>query len=147
MIFSASDLLGMTLSEITKLFGVNELGTIEQIEEDTYAEFRENGFSIVLTGDKPSTIFLYSDGYEGYREFKHQIENDISFNTPRKKIREMLGTPTISNDSPKKSDLGDIPMWDRYEFQNHSVHFQYGMEDDSHIEMISIMRPEKKIEF
>ena len=140
MIFSVTDTLKMSLDEICKLFSVSELGLVEQIEEETYAEFKETGFSVVMVEKILSTIFLYSEGYEGYRQFKHQICSDVSFDTPRGKIREKYGAPSNSNETPGKSSFGDIPMWDMYDFDEYSLHFQYGMVNDSKIELISLQR-------
>lgn len=135
-------ILNKNINEIKKLnwlFSKNELGLIEEIENELYAEYKKNGLSIVFIGGKSVSFFLYSEGVDGYAGFNGDIGLPINFKMSCDKVRDVLGQPQEFNSEIKKSEIqGDIPIWDRYDFDKYSIHVQY-RNDMKNIELITVM--------
>lgn len=135
-----SSILGRTLPEILERPPVcffEEPALIEDIAGITYCSFRRDGLELSFRDQRASSIKLFSAGYDGYEEFQHPIGWDLTFASSRKDVRAVFTEVSASRDQAGTSDLGPIPAWDRFEFEDHSVHFQYS--DRDLIELVTFM--------
>lgn len=85
--------------------------------------------------DIVSTIFLYSDEFNGFDESLL----DAPFSSNRNKVIEILGVPSKSGGKISDPILGDYGAWDRFARVGHAIHVEYGADADR-IKKITLIR-------
>jgi len=93
-------MLGMDINgdEIQEwLSGFHHLSEISKFDDSYYYNFKSIGLSMKFdNSDKLTTIFVYSDSADGYRQFQGDLPYGLSFTNTRKEIESVLGTPDRS---------------------------------------------------
>lgn len=80
-----------------------------------------------LLGDYLLTaVNLYSEeeGDEEYRGYRNKLPHGLYFSDSRSDVHAKLGKPKKSGGGGKVNGKA-LPFWDRYQFENHSVHIKY----------------------
>ena len=85
--------------------------------------------------DNVSTIFLYSDEFNGFDESLF----DVPFSSSRLQVKERLGTPSKSGGKISDPILGEYGAWDRFARSGHTVHIEYRADADN-IKKITLIR-------
>ena len=105
-----------------------KLWPIEKSFEDDLAEpiihyvFPQHGLELRCDrDDKVSTIFLYSDEFNGFDESLF----DVPFSSNRQEVKERLGPPSKSGDKVSDPILGEYGAWDRFARPRHTIHVEY----------------------
>jgi hypothetical protein len=144
MIESIEKLLGLDFESIRSsdvLSGV-QIPEPEFIDLDSYIELPNLGVSLVLTrGEFVSTIQLYSQGRDGYREFDGKVPGDIVFSMSRADVRGKLGDAKSSGEAVSVPILGDKPAWDKFDVGGIAVHVEY-CSDLTSVGLVSISAKE-----
>jgi len=90
-----------------------------------YYTIKKQGVSLMFNGkDRLTTIFLYSEGVDGYKQFAGMIPHGLRFADTRSDVTKKLGLPARSGGGVD-SLLGKIPIWDKYHFSVYSLHVSY----------------------
>ncbi|WP_092051329.1 hypothetical protein [Planctomicrobium piriforme] len=101
-----------------------------------------HGLGIVGDFDgRVSTIFFYSEGMDGYRQFAGDLPDELQFQDSKECIHEKLGPPSTSGGGEAIELFGRLPKWDRYDRDESSLHIQY-LDDETSIGLVSLMRPD-----
>jgi hypothetical protein len=141
------NLLGMKLDDVAQsalVSSLNEQPATEQIEDRIYLEFRNSGiaFDAESSDERVAAVFLYSDGYKGYKGFAGAVPEGVSFPDSRRAVQERLGKPSASGVGGNVVEFfGTAPAWDRFDRSQYSLHVQYA-DDEASIHLVTIMRPE-----
>ena len=85
--------------------------------------------------DNVSTIFLYSDEFNGFDESLL----DAPFSSNRKKVIELLGAPSKSGGKISDPILGEYGAWDYFARLGHTIHVEYRVDTDC-IKKITLIR-------
>lgn len=85
--------------------------------------------------DNISTIFLYSDEFDGFNDGLLEIP----FSFSRQQVQELLGTPSKSGSRISDSILGEYGAWDRFARPGYAIHVQYQVDVDR-IKKITLIR-------
>ena len=95
--------------EIQKwLSKVEDLPEISRHDDCFYYSFKQKGISLRFDkAETLTTIFLYSEGADGFRQYQDELPFNLSFVHDRKKIESFLG-------KPDKSGGGTINYWASY---------------------------------
>ena len=145
MLVDPTELLGMSIEEVRKLpiqRPQDGRPTVEPIEDRFYLKLPASGLSFSAEADgRVDTIFLHSDGHEGYRGFDGSVPDALSFADDREAVRRRLGEPSASGGGRIIPFLGKAPIWDRFDGAQYSLHVSYG-DDGGPIELITVMLPE-----
>lgn len=106
----------------------------------------------LLNKDNPSSytdtlrvgaIHFYSEGYEGHKGYKGDLIDKITFSDNRDDIQLKLGKPDKSGGGNKSFPDKVWPYWDRYDFGNYSLSFQYqGKENELSVVTLFLRLPE-----
>ena len=98
--------------------------------------FPQNGLELRCDGDdRVSTIFLYSDEFNGFDESLL----DAPFSSNHKKVIELLGAPSRSGGKISDPILGECGAWDRFARLGHTIHVEYSADADR-IKKITLIR-------
>jgi hypothetical protein len=109
---------------------------IEEIEGTSFLINSESGIELVLSDVLiVHSIHLFPFNREN-KEYNGEIPFSLKFSTPRHMIREVLGEPNKSGGGHFDL-LGAVPKWDKYYFNDFSLHLQYSI-DESKIDLITI---------
>src|SRR5688572_1813565 len=112
----------------------------ELVGDRFHLQMPSHGIGFVADFDgRVSTIFFYSEGMDGYREFSGSLPEGISFRESQSVIHRRLGQPSASGGGKAVQFLGNTRKWDRYDREVFSLHIQYG-DDENSISLISLMR-------
>jgi hypothetical protein len=120
-------------SEYSLLY--NDLGADKNIDPTWIAKAKDGRYEMKLSVDKViKTIFIYPihDKLDGF---------DFNARTGRTFIIERMGIPSKSGQEMELPILGRRGGFDRYDYSNYSIHFEYvvGRQD---IKMITLMLAE-----
>jgi hypothetical protein len=101
---------------------------------NTYYSFKNNGISFLFENNNLTTIFLYSEGHEGFGQYKGSISNGLSFGYDRMTARNKFGLPSESGGGQDAPELfhyqnNKYPLWDKWFFLKYSLHLQYKNND------------------
>jgi hypothetical protein len=145
--FSLISLLGKSVNNadiknfMLKLNEKPEINNFEMIDGTIYYSFKKSGISFLFKKDKLDTIFLYSEGHEGFKQYKGTIPAGVNFSDNRATANKKLGLPSQSGGGGKvpeilKSTIDKIPIWDKWRFPRYALHIEYY--DDGEIAMITL---------
>jgi len=103
-------------------------------EQEYYVSAPDNSWEFLLEkGNSIKTIFLYLDnGSVGF--------GGVSTNTTRDELISIFGKPSRQGEIQEFPDLGLKGAWERYDFENYSLHIEHDPHSD-HISMLTIMVP------
>ena len=121
----------------------NVEGKIENIEDRVSVEYKTLGisFNFSTPNTTVTSIFIYSEGKDGYTQYSGEIPNDVKFNLSQKDIKKKLGEPRRSGGNYEDKLFGYTAPWDSYYFDNYTMHVTY-KKDTNSIDMITIMTPD-----
>lgn len=93
-----------------------------------------------------TTLFLHSDGHQGFAGYRGSLIDDVTFNDTRASMRTRLGPPVAARESTDSDHLGSIGPWDEWVISRRVVHASYYhfvfhvsyRMDDERIEMVTI---------
>lgn len=101
-----------------------------------YLTNKSKGIEIVTSKDSIITsIHLFSGDDGDYQAFKDDLPFKVKFSFNEDDIHEVFGKPNKSGGGHRSLYLEFIPTWDKYYFDNYSLHFQYSKKS---IEAITI---------
>lgn len=113
---------------------------LEVIMKNLYLTNSEEGIGLVLNNEKKIlSIHLYSKGYNGHKEYRGEFAFNIDFQASKYFVHQRLGEPAKSGGGEVINFIfkGPISKWDKYYFENYSLHFQY-TDNESTINLITI---------
>lgn len=133
--------LGKSLEELKDHLGISETGELTDVLGDGELwVYRKSGLAARLSDGCVTTVYLYSDGYDGFAGFQGDT-GGIRLDSSKQVIRFKLGYPTRHREGEFEPVLGTIPNFDRYDYEDHSLHFQYD-EAGKQLRMLTIMSPD-----
>lgn len=101
---------------------------------EVWYESKKCGISLVCGRDETiRTIFLRRD--------LDLMTGELRFAMRRRQVLDLLGNPSKSGGPTRHPVLGESGAWDRFRREQHSVHVQYGV-DDERIELLTLIRPD-----
>lgn len=155
--FTLVELLGKSLEDATlkgfmfELKETPEIANYALIDKRTYYSYKRNGIAFLFMEKKLDTIFLYSEGHEGFNQYRGSIYNRIVLSDDREAIRGKLGNPSKEEALDKSPQIlkdilrgSKIATWDKWLYPHFIVTVNYSK--DGKIVLISIGRntPDKK---
>jgi hypothetical protein len=126
---------------------------VDSMSDDfrVYVERPEEGFSLIFTdeahflnipnqsigvGERYFTgMFLYSEGKDGYAEFKSPLPKNLSFANSRDEALQKLGSPSWSRSRPDGSIVAD-----RWDMSDHRMNLTYSK--NNQITILSLTIPD-----
>lgn len=112
-----------------------------------YLNLKQAGVSLALDQEgRVETIFLHSQGHEGYAEYRAALPHGLSFDDDHQDVVARLGKPTWTGGGQHRVPFGFVADWIKYGFPNHSVHVQFVPEGArtpraGRIELVTLMTP------
>ena len=92
----------------------------------------DEGLSFNCDGDERIQSIFLNAGNLGY------FELDLPSQSGRQDVLTGLGVPSCSGEPQRVQYLGDYGAWDRFDYENHSVHISYELHADR-ICMVTLM--------
>ena len=139
------ELLGMDLVKASDSALVRPLivgAKTDLIADRLHLQIPDHGIEIVADLNRTvSTIFLHSEGADGYHEFSGTTPERLSFEDSQATVRRRLGPPNDCGGGEVIPGFGKVPIWDRYDRGEYFLHVEYG-DGESSIRLLSIMRPD-----
>ena len=132
--------LGRTLDEFRELLGVTEQARIQVEDHGTYAKFLQTGIAVLLKDHRIASIFLYAEGHDGYQAYRGNLGN-LRLGASKQTVRFLFGQPSAARETADFEVLGTVPIYDRYDYDEFSYHFQYD-EIETRLRMLTIMSSE-----
>lgn len=110
---------------------------LQESEERITYRFREMGVELSFRCHERdevqlTTIYLLSEGYLGYHQYKREFLFGIGFDASRAEVQEKLGAPTYTSTR--------ILLHDRYDFDQVHIHYSYD-EISGRINIMTLMMP------
>jgi len=110
----------------------------------TYFDWDIFGLCIAFNNKIASSIFLYSEGYQGHKQYSGEIPMNVSFKDTRLKLHAKLGLPSDNGFKYLDKEYNEFDIifgkdknrWDKWIFKDNSFHVQYFPNDT--IEMITL---------
>ena len=134
------DILGLTHDKaLTLNFTVERPHhEVEQIEDTTFINFKDDGVSLVLRGhDVVTAIQLYSEGLDEFSEYRSAVPGNLSFNMSLAAIRKHMGTPQQHGDAAIIPVFGMKPGWDKFDMGTFTLHVEYAPNEET-VQMFTI---------
>ena len=109
-----------------------------KIEDSFYLTNKFRGIEVVLSINFVVTsIHFFSDLNEETNAFQEELPLQIKLTYDRIQIRQVLGTPNKNGGGIEAPVIGYILCWDKYYFDNFSLHIQYS-KNNNLINMVTI---------
>jgi len=139
-------MLGMKLDDVVESAFVTSLNArliMTEIEDRAYLRMPDAGidFSADIKDRMARSIFLHTDGDEGYRGYPRALPEGLSFSDSRQAVRVRLGKPSDSGGGNVQRLVGRWPAWDLYDKGAYVLHIRYAEGEES-IELVTLMRPD-----
>ena len=112
----------------------------DEVDEDSFYEFKRSGLGLKFRENKLVAIFLYGNNEEGFENYQGETPLGIKFEWSRAKVRERLGQPTKSGHAKAFKVLTES-IWDRYDFSGFLMNITYSS-DCLSIKLIALMPSE-----
>jgi hypothetical protein len=94
--------------------------------ETPYLSAKGAGISFALTRDqKVQTVFLYSEGYEGFSAYAGTLPAGLSLASSRADVRAALGVPVMSGEKGGVGIMAIDFSFDRFEDGENYMNFNY----------------------
>jgi hypothetical protein len=111
-------------------------GRLTDVEGTKYLEVPAEGLTFTLNQELAvQTIFLYSDGVEGFSQYQKPLPGGLLFSMSRSDVREHLGEPNRIGDPIEEGPIQFA--WDRYESHEAYFHLRY-TDGNQQIQLITI---------
>ena len=108
-----------------------------QVEDRLYYEFRKNGLALATDANmRVESVHAYSEGKDGFDRYEGELPSGLMMTDGAKDVRKKMGEPSKSGDAQYIPMLGRSATWDRYDFEEYSVHVEYC---EGKISMITLM--------
>ena len=136
----ASDSVKSVLSSFSPLVAeVHDLAPDEGLPKDFYLLNPQAGICIKHEeSGEISTIFLHSEGHEGYSQFQGGLGHGLNFSSSPDAVRSALGSPSFSREESHVADLGTYGEILRYDYPSHSIHLQFAV-GGKQLEIVTLM--------
>lgn len=125
---SFSSMVGKNIKgdEIQKwLSKVGDSPKIEKFDDSFYYSFKQKGISLRFdTTEKLTTVFLYSEGADGFRQYQGELPFKLSFLLSRNEIESIMGKPD------KSGGKGVINYWVSYPSKGIGITYNSKQTDD-----------------
>lgn len=106
-------------------------------ETDYYVSNESKGIEIVASLNfEINAVHLFSE-HGIYRAYEGKLPSKVDFSLNNIDVHSILGKPNKTGGGNKALYIGLIPLWDKYYFDNYTLHFQYSA-DKFGIDMITI---------
>jgi len=96
---------------------------IDRFDDSYYYNFKSEGISLRFDNrdDELTTIFLYSEGTDRFRQYQGDLPSGLSFQLTRKEVESILGPPG------KSGGGGGSYGWDNYwaEYRSKRIRITY----------------------
>ena len=122
-----------------------ELSTIEMEEDLEEGQIvcgasaaKQRGIEVTCQEGIIKTIFLYGQSIHGFEPHPGALPNGLSFSAAPATVRSALGVPTKCGSPVNDSILGSYGPWDRYDYTDYCLHFQYAIGGSS-IVIVTLM--------
>jgi hypothetical protein len=110
------------------------------IEGFKYLSAREEGISLSLSKTlEVKSVFLFAEGVDGFRQYKHSLPNELSFLSSRAVICQQLGAPSRSGEAGGIGIMAVSFAWDRYDLDRDYLHIEY-TKGENRIRILTIGR-------
>lgn len=120
---------------------VQDLAPDEGLPKDFYLSNNQAGICIKHEEDgEITTIFLHSEGHEGYSGFQGDLGHGLSFSSSPEAVRNALGSPAFYREGGSISGLGEYGEVFRYDYPSHSIHLQFAV-GSKKLELVTLMAP------
>jgi hypothetical protein len=136
------ELLGKRYTELksVELFGTR-VPLSEEIEGQSYVDFREAGVSVVLPDNETiGAVHLHSAGHEGFRGYAGPLPRGLKFAMSRKAVRALFGEPEASHDEQTVPVLGWKSAWDSFVVDSVRIHIAYSRGGSERIELVTLTK-------
>jgi hypothetical protein len=108
--------------------------------ETPYLSAKGAGISFALTRDqKVQTVFLYSEGFEGFSAYAGALPAGLSLASSRADVRAALGVPVMSGEKGGVGIMAIDFSFDRFEDGENYMNFNY-LSGDKAINLLVIGR-------
>lgn len=98
---------------------------------DVYLTNKEKGVGLVLTkGLVVKSIHFFSESDER-KEFIDKLPFNLKFSFAKEDVRGIFGDPKRTGGGHSLFPFGIIPLWDKYYFEQFSLHVQYSTDQMS----------------
>jgi hypothetical protein len=138
-------LLGKTMDEVAALHWVPSEHDEYVGEDATTWSYQSLGLELSFGNEdgRLQTIFIHSDGHEGFSGFVAPLPLGIAFANDPADIYALLGAPSVNGGGGTSQVIPGkrIPSWSIYRFGAYVLHVQYSPAKD-HVELVTIMRPD-----
>ena len=114
----------------------------EELENTIYLSNKTKGIELVMTSTLIITsIHLFSGNNSRnnllYNSFTGKLPDNLEFSFNRENVHLLIGIPFESGGGQEVVYLGYVPFWDKYYFNNYSIHIQYSNAFES-IDMLTV---------
>lgn len=116
----------------------------EGVKTEYWFSDKGNGIELICSNQYLiRSIFLHSgrNKREKSRPYPYPLLEGLSFDSSRENVRLALGKPTVEGAPRRIPGLGDYGAYDRYDYVDWSIHFQYALNSEQ-IEMVTLMSKE-----
>lgn len=126
-----SSMLGKSVNNAQVKAWLSELGActeglVDRFSDSYYYNFKSEGISLRFDNrdDELTTIFLYSEGADRFRQYQGDLPFGLSFQLTRKEIESILGPPDESGGN------GVIDYWTSYRSKHIGITYDGKRTDD-----------------
>jgi hypothetical protein len=134
-----SSMLGKSINNQQVKTWLSELGActealIDRFNDSYYYNFKSEGISLRFDNrdDELTTIFLYSEGADRFRQYQGDLPFGLSFQLTRKEVESILGPPEESGGD------GVIDFWTSYRSKRIGITYDGKRTDDLNLRIRNI---------
>ena len=119
---------------------IQDAGVDDAMEAVKYLRSERDGLLIKVSEEGDVlTIFLMSEGKDGFSQFKGPLPGMLAFSATRREVVRTLGAPAVVH-PPRKLGSFELGELMRFDMPAYSVHFQF-RSGDAGIELVTAMLP------
>ena len=108
--------------------------TIQQDDIRAYALHPDGEFEVVFNGSGVvDTVFVYRES--------RLLDGLVQFSNSRQDLISQFGKPSLSGEEQVDKYLGPQGAWDRFDYNDWSIHFQY-QPGSMHVKRVTVMTAE-----
>jgi len=134
-----SSMLGKSINNAQVKVWLSELGActealVDRFGDSYYYNFKSEGISLRFDNqdDELTTVFLYSEGADRFRQYQGDLPFGLSFQLTRKEIESILGAPDESGGD------GVIDYWTTYRSKHIGITYDGKRTDDLNLRIHNI---------
>lgn len=117
-------IFGKTLNHPAVASQIRSMRLVEDDYPSDDTRWFENlsmGLAFLFDGEQLDTVFLFSEGRDGFRQYGGNLVCDLTFSSSKEEVRKSLGPPNAFRDTETPEDGG----FDKYVYPTHTAHFCY----------------------